>query len=74
MKNKIILVLTFFVLSTVACKKQLNTIPEGSIPDLNTFSAVKIAVIGCYEGLKAIAITTVHQLRAKQMAGAHYPI
>jgi starch-binding outer membrane protein, SusD/RagB family len=53
MKNKIILVLAFFIVSTVACKKQLNTIPEGAISDLNTFSAVKIAVIGCYQGFKS---------------------
>lgn len=53
MKNKLILVLAFFTLSTVACKKQLNTVPEGAISDLNTFTAVKIAVIGCYQGFKS---------------------
>lgn len=53
MKNKIILVLALFVISTVACKKQLDTIPEGAISDLNTFAAVKIAVIGCYQGFKS---------------------
>ncbi len=53
MKNKIILVLVFFIVSTVACKKQLNTIPEGAISDLNTFTAVNIAVIGCYQGFKS---------------------
>ncbi len=53
MKNKIILILALFIISITACKKQLNTIPEGAISDLNTFEKVKIAVIGCYQGFKS---------------------
>lgn len=51
--HKIIFAFILMVFTTVSCKKQLNTAPEGAIVDLNSFKAIKIALIGCYDGFQS---------------------
>ncbi|TAH01754.1 MAG: RagB/SusD family nutrient uptake outer membrane protein [Sphingobacteriales bacterium] len=51
--HKIIFAFILVVFTTISCKKQLNTSPEGAIVELNSFKAINIALIGCYDGFQS---------------------
>ena len=36
-----------------SCKKQLDTLPEASLLQLTTFSNIKDALYGCYDGFQS---------------------
>lgn len=50
---KFIIVFSCAVLTTTSCKKQLDTIPEGTITELSNFKAINNALSGCYAGFKS---------------------
>ena len=50
---KIIIAFAIVVLTTVSCKKQLETVPEGTITELTNFKAINNALSGCYAGFKS---------------------
>ena len=47
--------LTFIacVLTITSCKKELETTPQTSLTDLNSFEVIKNSLKGCYEGFKS---------------------
>ena len=50
---KIIIAFAFVLFTTISCKKQLDTIPEGTITELTNFKAINNALSGCYAGFKS---------------------
>lgn len=43
----------FLLISLTGCNKQLNTSPQTSLTQLNTFSDIQNAILGCYNGFQS---------------------